>query len=76
MLTKIGKGFADDHALILYVYLTNYDDGEDGSVLTVSFSSPLESILNHADGCSSITFHPLVHDFEILHRKLALAMAF
>lgn len=29
------KGFADDHALILYVYLANYDDGEDGSVLTV-----------------------------------------
>jgi hypothetical protein len=25
----------DDHALILYVYLSNYDDGADESVLTV-----------------------------------------
>ena len=29
-------GFADDHALILYVYLSNYEDGTDDSVLTVS----------------------------------------
>ncbi len=28
-------GFADEHALILYVYLTNYDDGTEDSVLTV-----------------------------------------
>ena len=28
--------FADEHALILYVYLSNYDDGADESVLTVS----------------------------------------
>lgn len=27
-------GFADEHALILYVYLSNYDDGADESVLT------------------------------------------
>jgi HUS1 checkpoint protein len=27
--------FADEHALILYVYLSNYDDGADESVLTV-----------------------------------------
>ena len=29
--------FADQHALILYVYLSNYDDGAEESVLTVSF---------------------------------------
>ena len=29
-------GFADENALILYVYLSNYDDGDDHSVLTVS----------------------------------------
>jgi len=29
--------FADQHALILYVYLSNYDDGTEESVLTVSF---------------------------------------
>ena len=29
--------FADEHALILYVYLENHDDGADESVLTVSF---------------------------------------
>lgn len=29
-------GFADEHALILYVYLSNYDDGSDDSVLTAS----------------------------------------
>ena len=33
-----GVGFANEHALILYVYLANYDDGEDGSVLTVGLS--------------------------------------
>jgi HUS1 checkpoint protein len=33
--------FADEHALILYVYLSNYDDGADESVLTVS---PLPSL--------------------------------
>jgi hypothetical protein len=32
----ISVGFADEHALILYVYLSNYDDGADESVLTVS----------------------------------------
>jgi hypothetical protein len=31
----IALGFADEHALILYVYLSNYDDGVDDSVLTV-----------------------------------------
>lgn len=31
----IDPGFADEHALILYVYLSNYDDGVDESVLTV-----------------------------------------
>jgi hypothetical protein len=30
-----GKGFVDEHALILYVYLSNYEDGADDSVLTV-----------------------------------------
>jgi HUS1 checkpoint protein len=30
--------FADEHALILYVYLSNYDDGVEESVLTVSAS--------------------------------------
>jgi HUS1 checkpoint protein len=30
--------FADEHALILYVYLSNYDDGADESVLTVNSS--------------------------------------
>lgn len=28
-------GFCNDHALILYVYINNEDDGEDESVLTV-----------------------------------------
>lgn len=28
-------GFVNDHALILYVYLDNYDDAGDESVLTV-----------------------------------------
>ena len=28
-------GFADEHALILYVYLNNYDDEAEESVLTV-----------------------------------------
>jgi HUS1 checkpoint protein len=32
--------FADEHALILYVYLSNYDDGADESVLTVSIFLP------------------------------------
>ena len=32
-------GFVDDHALILYVYLSNDDDGGDESVLTVSDDS-------------------------------------
>lgn len=31
------SGFADDHALILYVYLPNFDDSGEESVLTVSF---------------------------------------
>lgn len=31
-----GTGFSDYNALILYVYLSNYDDGADQSVLTVS----------------------------------------
>ncbi|EPE29898.1 hypothetical protein GLAREA_01058 [Glarea lozoyensis ATCC 20868] len=31
--------FADDHALILYVYLANYEDGTDESVLTYYISS-------------------------------------
>jgi hypothetical protein len=34
----IRLGFADEHALILYVYLSNYDDGTDESVLTVCMS--------------------------------------
>ena len=29
------SGFADEHALILYVYLSNFNDGVDDSVLTV-----------------------------------------
>lgn len=29
-------GFVDEHALILYVYLSNYEDGAEESVLTVS----------------------------------------
>lgn len=32
-------GFVDDHALILYVYLTNYDEEGDESVLTVRRTS-------------------------------------
>jgi hypothetical protein len=28
-------GFVNEHALILYVYLSNYDDGAEESVLTV-----------------------------------------
>jgi len=32
-----GKGFVDEHALILYVYLSNYEDGAEDSVLTVSY---------------------------------------
>lgn len=31
-------GFVDEHALILYVYLNNYSDGADESVLTVGCS--------------------------------------
>jgi HUS1 checkpoint protein len=31
-------GFVDEHALILYVYLSNYEDGADESVLTVSMN--------------------------------------
>jgi HUS1 checkpoint protein len=34
--TNCDIGFVDDHALILYVYLSSYDDGADESVLTVS----------------------------------------
>jgi len=34
--TNRGAGFVDEHALILYVYLSNYEDGADESVLTVS----------------------------------------
>jgi hypothetical protein len=32
----MSAGFVDDHAMILYVYLDNYDNGGDDSVLTVS----------------------------------------
>jgi hypothetical protein len=32
----MNTGFVDEHALILYVYLSNHDDGGDESVLTVS----------------------------------------
>lgn len=39
-------GFADEHALILYVYLSNYDDGADESVLTVSLVSWLKACTN------------------------------
>lgn len=41
----IKTGFADEHALILYVYLSNYDDGSDDSVLTASPLSILPSQL-------------------------------
>ena len=35
MTVLICTGFSDEHALILYVYLSNYDGAEE-SVLTVS----------------------------------------
>jgi HUS1 checkpoint protein len=35
-VTNQNAGFVDEHALILYVYLSNYEDGADESVLTVS----------------------------------------
>lgn len=34
-------GFCHEHALILYVYLTNDEDGGDESVLTVGLTSSL-----------------------------------
>jgi HUS1 checkpoint protein len=38
------SGFADEHALILYVYLSNYDDGTDESVLTVCPTNNVNSM--------------------------------
>jgi len=38
--------FADEHALILYVYLANYEDGGEESVLTVSYPIPTLTLLN------------------------------
>lgn len=44
-----GAGFVDQHALILYVYLTNYEDsGAEESVLTVSVC-PLFFLIRRAD---------------------------
>ena len=37
-------GFVNDHALILYVYLNDYDDGADESVLTVGLPVPINMI--------------------------------
>jgi hypothetical protein len=52
------QGFADEHALILYVYLANYEDAADESVLTVGHSSgSLESA-----NPSSITSPHSVYD--------------
>ena len=39
MLIRWRPGFVDDHALILYVYLSNDDGGGDESVLTASVPS-------------------------------------
>ena len=38
------SGFVDEHALILYVYLSNYDDGTDESVLTVCPTDDVSSM--------------------------------
>jgi len=57
-----GLGFADEHALILYVYLSNYKDGADESVLTVSRGQV--SGTRHANiGFSTISLH-LVYDHD------------
>jgi hypothetical protein len=53
-------GFADDHALILYVYLSNYEDGTDDSVLTVSSPYCLRA---HSDNQASTISHLLA--FEV-----------
>jgi len=39
--------FADDHALILYVYVPHNDDASSEDVVTVSYSSPSLRILQH-----------------------------
>ena len=58
--------FADEHALILYVYLSNYDDGADESVLTVREEAPL--IGKYANTCS-ITFLRSAYDGGIRTHK-------
>ena len=64
--------FADEHALILYVYLSNYDDGADESVLTVSANGNLNELRLTYDSTTSP--HSVYDDRDTT--CLALAMAF
>lgn len=65
--------FADEHALILYVYLSNYDDGADESVLTVREEAPPNR--KHANVFSITSLHS-AYDDGYGHTTLSLATAF
>ena len=72
MVADFGTGFADENALILYVYLSNYDDGEEHSVLTVSlvlFGRALTLLTSR-----SITYLLSVFDVGHEYNVLILAM--
>jgi HUS1 checkpoint protein len=64
--------FADEHALILYVYLENHDDGADESVLTVRFWIFLVGMKLILD--STTFLHSAYDAYE--DGDLALAMVF
>jgi HUS1 checkpoint protein len=53
-VTNQGSGFVDEHALILYVYLSNYEDGADESVLTVS--GDFHVSCGHSDSSVSVLY--------------------
>lgn len=58
----------DDHALILYVYLSNYDDGADESVLTVRVAR--NQYFDYANDIAVL--HQLIYGLtEAKHSKLA-----
>jgi HUS1 checkpoint protein len=63
----ISIGFADEHALILYVYLSNYDDGADESVLTVS---TLLCIYRN------LLMLPLVLHFLVQHMSMSIGVEY
>lgn len=64
-------GFVDEHALILYVYLSNYDSGADESVLTVIYHP--DSILRGTD--QAIVLYQFVYAIMTVGNS-ALSMAF